>query len=708
MTVILLTSGAVLLLTGVVYFAYEFLTFRQTTVRQLSTLGEIISANSTAALAFYDQADANEILSALQAERHFVAAGLYDLEGNLFSSYPPDLPPAAFPAAPEADGYRFGDSHLVGFQPVVQGNKRLGTLFLKADMEAMYARFRLYGGMAILLIGFSFVVAYLLSNRLQQQISKPILALAETAKAVSDHRDYSVRATKLGEDELGLLTDAFNQMLMQIQEQNQALRDSAGRLRAVLNSSLTAVVVIDADGRISDWNARAEKMFGWSHTEARGQLLGEIMIPARYRDAHQQGIKRFLATGEGPILNRQLEMTALRRDGSEFPVELSVSLVKTDEQVTFCGFVTDITERKRADESLKQQAAVLENMTEGVNVADPDGTIFFTNPAFDRIFGYERGELLGQKISVLNSLSPEENTLQISTIMEALKAEGIWRGDLRNRKKDGTCFYTSASICAQEIGGKLCWISVQEDITKRKQAESELKRFADELQASNQDLERFAYVASHDLKTPLRGISSLAHWLRAGYSSKLDERGIELLNLMTKRIFRLNDLIEGILHYSRVSREVASLVEIDLNEVVASAVDLISPPAHITITVPKPLPILRGNLTRLTQIFQNLLSNSVKFVDKPVGQISVSCEAQDDKWLFCLSDNGPGIDKKYFDKIFEIFQTLHPRDVVEGTGVGLTLVKKIVEISGGKIWVESRVGEGTEFYFTLPQNEGYR
>jgi PAS domain S-box-containing protein len=359
MTMILLTSGAVLLLTCASFFAYEFLTFRQTTVRHLSSLGQIIAANSTAALAFENQDDAKEILAALKAERHIVAACLYNKNGKLFSKYPADLPAEAFPAAPEKDGYRFARGHLAAFHPVVQANKRLGTLYLKSDMGAMYERFRLYGGIVLLVIVLSFLLAYLLSRSLQKQISQPILALAETARAISDRRDYSVRATKLGADELGLLTDAFNQMLTQIHEQDRTVRESEGRLRAVLNSAMSAVVVMDSAGKITDWNARAEQMFGWTLREAIGRDLAETIIPPRYREGHRRGLERFLATGEGPVLNRLIEMNALRRDGGEFPVELSVSPLKTGDVVTFCGFITDITERKQAEAKLQGQLSRL-------------------------------------------------------------------------------------------------------------------------------------------------------------------------------------------------------------------------------------------------------------------------------------------------------------------------------------------------------------
>src|SRR6267378_3422094 len=380
MTIILVTSGAVLLLTCTVFFASEFLTFRTASVRYLSTLGQIIADNSTSSLAFENQDDGTEVLAALKAEPHIVAATLYDRNGKLFSKYPDKLPAKAFPAAPEKDGSRFEHSHLVRFQPVVQGgNKRLGTLYLKSDMGAMYERFRLYGSIAVLVIAGSFLVAYMLSRRLQQQISQPILALAETAKAISDRRDYSVRAKKMADDELGLLTDAFNHMLAQIHEQNQALRESEERVRAVLNSALSAVLVIDAEGKIADWNARAEKMFGWTRREALGRELAETIIPSRYREAHRHGLKRYLTTGEGPVVNQLIEMSALRRDGSEFPVELSISPLKTGDVVSFCGFITDITERKQSETKLQAQLGrlnLLQRITRAIGERQDLASIF--------------------------------------------------------------------------------------------------------------------------------------------------------------------------------------------------------------------------------------------------------------------------------------------------------------------------------------------
>ncbi len=239
MTITLATSGVVVLLTCAAFLSYEVFTFRQTSVRQLATLGEVIAANSTGALAFDNADDAAQVLTALKAERHLVSACLYDARGNLFSRYPATERADEFPPAPQLDGFSITDGYLIGFTPVVQvkGSQRLGTLYLKSDLGAMTERLHLYGGIAMLVIVVSFFVAYILSRALQQQISRPMLALAETARAVSDRHDYSVRAAKHGADELGLLTDAFNHMLAQIEEQNAELEKRVRERTAELEAA---------------------------------------------------------------------------------------------------------------------------------------------------------------------------------------------------------------------------------------------------------------------------------------------------------------------------------------------------------------------------------------------------------------------------------------------------------------------------------------
>jgi PAS domain S-box-containing protein len=473
--IILLTSGAVLLLMCASFFTYEFWTFRQTMVRQASTIGKIVADNSTAALAFQNADDAKEVLNTLKAEPHIVAAGLYDKSGKLFSKYPASLPAAALPDARAADGYRFERSHLDGFQPVVQGDKRIGTLYLQTDLGALYERFRLYGLIVVLVAAVSFLLAYTLSTALQKQISRPILALAETARVISERRDFSVRATKLGNDELGLLTDAFNQTLSEVEKQNRALQESAERVRAVLNSAISAVVVIDAAGKITDWNARAEEMFGWPRHEALGRALVETIIPPHYREAHLRGLERYLATGHGPVLGRTVELSALRRDGSEFPVELNISPLKSGDVVSFCGFITDLTERKKLEESRVRLAAIVESTDDAIIGKDLNGIITSWNPGAKKLFGYGESEAVGK--SILMVIPPERAEEESKILSRIRNGESIESFETVRLRKDGKRIDVSEVISSiKDSQGRIVGVSkIARDITERKLEQARLQ-----------------------------------------------------------------------------------------------------------------------------------------------------------------------------------------------------------------------------------------
>lgn len=394
-----------------------------------------------------------------------------------------------------------------------------------------------------------------------------------------------------------------------------------------IEAAFDPFVSIDAEGRILMWNHRAEQTFGWERKEAIGKKLSETIIPPQHREAYEKGLKHYLATGKGPVLNKRIEITALHRDGHEFPVELIVWPVKIDGIYQFNAFVRDLTERKRSEEEIKRARESLET-----HVAE------------------RTKDLQEQKSAALNILQD---------IAEA-------------RKRAET----------------------SELATKSK---------AEELASSNKELEQFAYAVSHDLKAPLRGIDSLAGWLAEDYQDKLDQEGKKQLGLLKERVQRMYSLIDGILEYSRIGRIQGEPVAIDLNILLKEVTELIQVPAKIHILVKKGLPVIHAEKTRIHQLFQNLLSNAIKFMDKPKGKIEVGFTEDGHFWRFSVRDNGPGIDEKYFEKIFQLFQTLGMKENEEGTGVGLTLVKRIVETYGGRIWVESKVGEGTTFYFTLPK-----
>ena len=226
------------------------------------------------------------------------------------------------------------------------------------------------------------------------------------------------------------------------------------------------------------------------------------------------------------------------------------------------------------------------------------------------------------------------------------------------------------------------------------------------LENANKELESFAYVVSHDLKAPLRGINSLATWMYNDYGDKFDKGGKEQIQLLIGRVKRMYNLIDGILQYSRTGQAKDASIKVDTNILIKEIIDMLAPPDNIEIRIEDKLPIIFYGKVHIEQIFQNLLSNAIKFIDKPSGKIIIGADDGGDYWNLSITDNGPGIDGKYFKKIFRIFQTLSPRDHFESTGIGLTITKKIVEIYGGMIIVKSKIGKGSTFSFTIPKNLG--
>ncbi len=243
---------------------------------------------------------------------------------------------------------------------------------------------------------------------------------------------------------------------------------------------------------------------------------------------------------------------------------------------------------------------------------------------------------------------------------------------------------------------------LRSEVRERRQAQEALRRASQDLEIANQELKDFAHIVSHDLKAPLRAASQLVGWLATDYGHLFDEDGRKHVDLLINRVGRMQNLIDSILHYSRLGLIRKQRKEVDLNKLVSEVVELVGPPANVSITIEDQLPHIVCEETRIHELFQNLLDNAIKYSDKPLGRIRIGCSREGSYWKFSVSDNGPGIDEKYHEKIFQIFQSLHSRDEIESSGIGLTIVKKIVELHGGRVWVESEKGSGATFYFTLP------
>ena len=241
------------------------------------------------------------------------------------------------------------------------------------------------------------------------------------------------------------------------------------------------------------------------------------------------------------------------------------------------------------------------------------------------------------------------------------------------------------------------------EIAEREQMELKLAEMIRKVENANKELKEFASIVSHDLKAPLRGVKTLAQWIMEDSGDKLDEQATQQMNLLLERVERIYQLIDGVLKYSKVGQDTGEYIHVNLDTFIPEVISMVVPPEHIKVTIDTPLPSIVCEETHIMQVFQNLVSNAIKYHDKEQGWIRIRCEDDGDFWRFSIADNGPGIPHEHFERIFRMFQAIKQSEHINGTGVGLTVVKKVVELYGGRIWIESEVGKGSTFFFTFPK-----
>ena len=491
------------------------------------------------------------------------------------------------------------------------------------------------------------------------------------------------------------------------------LQGSETRLRAIIESAPDAVMVMDQDGRALDWNQQAEAMFGWSAAEIMGQLLGDRIVPPQYREIHFRGLRHYLETGESNLLGRRVEMEALHRDGRIFPVELSVTVQKFGSEYQFTAFVRDISERLASEKSRGLLAAIVEFSDDAMISITLEGAVTSWNAAAQRLYGYAPEEAIGRNIGFI---LPEELSGEESRILENIRqGKSIEHYETQRRRKDGSRVDISLTVSPIRDGeGSVIGASkVARDISERKSAEVELMRYMKALERSNQELDDFAHIASHDMKEPLRGLVIQANFLKEDYGDKLDDQGKHRLERLTQLSQRMERLINDLLYFSQLGRAEMAVQETDLNAAVDGIRQMLEQflkERNGHILVPKPLPTVVCDKPRVTEVLRNLITNAIKYNDKPertaeVGFLDrVETEQGVETNVFYVRDNGVGIAPEYHNEVFRIFRRLRqPDDRETGTGAGLTFVKKIIERHMGRVWIDSVPGKGTTFYFTLGQ-----
>jgi PAS domain S-box-containing protein len=474
------------------------------------------------------------------------------------------------------------------------------------------------------------------------------------------------------------------------------------RQAELLNLTQEAIIVRDMGNKILFWNDGAVKIYGWNAEEANGKITHSLLkteFPLSLKEVDEELINNGQWGGE---------LVHTKRDGSQITV-LSRQVLKKDEKenpVSILEINSDISERKKMEEELefagKYNRNLIETSLDPFVTIGPDGKITDVNGATEAVTGRARDELIGTDFSDYFT-EPEKAREGYKRVF---KDRWIIDYPLEIKHKKGhiTPVLYNASVYEDESGNVIGVFAAARDITERKKAEKLLKLKIEELARSNAELEQFAYVSSHDLQEPLRMIGSYLQLLQRRYYGELDDKADKYIDFAVDGASRMQNLINDLLEFSRVTtraREFESTdCELVLNQVLSN-LELSIKESGAVISHDH-LPIIMADSTQLAQVFQNLISNAIKFHSEKTPEITISVRKEDNNWILSVADNGIGIDPKHGERIFEVFKRLHKRRDYPGTGIGLSICKKIVERHGGHIWVESEPGKGSIFYFTLP------
>jgi PAS domain S-box-containing protein len=507
---------------------------------------------------------------------------------------------------------------------------------------------------------------------------------------------------------------AFTLDLSEQKRAEEAFRTMERQARSILDSALDALVAIDAEGNIKDWNKRAEEIFGWSRSDALGRRMAETIIPLHYRLSHENGMRQFFKTGQGPVLNRRIEITALRRDGTEFPVELTITPLKSGDTWTFSSFIRDISERKRAEEKLRESELNLRQMTETIPEmlwsASPDGAIDYCNARVLDYTGFPAGELMGD--GWLKMIHPDDVDQVARAWMTSVTTGVPYRVEVRMfRAADRLHRWcvTSALPLLDRDGRVAKWHGTVVDMHDWKQAQEELRTTQAELAHVNRVMTMGELAASiaHEVNQPLAAIvasgDSCTAWL-ANDPPNL-EKARAAASRITQAATQASEIVQRIRALFR--KTTLTTAPLEINEVIAETISLVDHEVQrkgvsLNIELARDLPPVLGDRVQLQQVILNLLVNGTEAMAGVQNQsrrlVIQSALTEPREILVSIADTGPGFDPEQAARLFAPFFTTKP----EGVGMGLSISRSIIEAHGGRLWAATNQPRGAVFHFALP------
>lgn len=473
-------------------------------------------------------------------------------------------------------------------------------------------------------------------------------------------------------------------------------------VRLAVEACPSGMIMTDAAGKIVLANAEAERLFGYESGELLGSSI-DALVPAGMKAAHGGHRANFVECPETRRMGIGRDLYGLRKDGTQIPVEIGLNPIRTRDGLLVLSAITDITERKLAEERFR---LVVEASPSGMIMTDAAGKIVLVNAEAERLLGYGRAELIGKPMEMLVPRRIQGEHVRFrNAFHKHPEARSMGSGrDLHIVRKDGTELPVEIGLNPIHTRDGTMVLSAIIDISERNRAMQSLKEQREELQRSNADLEQFAYVASHDLQEPLRMVTTYTELLAERYRGKLDERADKYIGYAVDGATRMRELVRELLAYSRVSSQPKQAAVVNTETLVQDVIGglkvaIDESGARIVCDA---LPEVRADPAQLRQVFQNLIGNALKFRAEQAPQISIGAAKENGKYVFRVEDNGIGIEKQYSGRVFQMFQRLHERGRYDGSGIGLAIAKKIVERHGGQIWFESEPGQGATFFFTVP------